>query len=69
MKQPAFNSTFKPRLYNSEEVRPILSVSMRRDKLGNMFHCVEWSQADGSKAYATFTHMSSVLDFIENNFK
>lgn len=67
--KPAFNSTFRPRIYNSEEVNHELKVCMRRDKLGNLFHCVEWLQDDGQKAYCCFNHMSSVLDFIDSNFR
>lgn len=58
-----------PRLYNSEEVSVNLTLSTRRDKFGDIFHCVEYVNNSGLKDYAVFNHLSSALDFIQSNFK
>lgn len=58
-----------PNLYSSEEVTKELSISTRSDKLGNIFHYVEYLNNDGSSDYARFEHLSSALDFIHSNFK
>ena len=66
---PQFSSCPRSRFYRSDEVQKVLSVSMCKDRLGNMFHCVQWVDDDGREVYCTFSHFSSVLDFIESNFK
>lgn len=58
-----------PLFYQTEEECKDLSLTTRTDKLGNVLHCVEYLNNDGSKDYAFFTHLSSALDFIHSNFK
>ena len=58
-----------PLFYQSEENQKDLVLSTRSDKLGNVLHCVEYLNNDGSKDYAFFSHLSSALDFIHSNFK
>lgn len=58
-----------PTFYNSEEHSQDLVLSTRSDKLGNIYHYVEYRNSDGSKDYARFEHLSSALDFIHSNFK
>lgn len=57
------------KMYNSVERQQLLTLTTRADKLGNIFHVVEYSNNDGSKDYACFAHLSSALDFIQSNFK
>ena len=52
------------KMYNSEERDCIVKLTSRSDKSGNIFFCVQY-QDD----YATFSHLSSALDFINSNFK
>lgn len=56
-------------MYNSVENSSILSLTTRRDKVGNVFHVVEYFNNDNSKDYACFKHLSSALDFIDSNFR
>ena len=58
-----------PLFYQSEENQKDLVLSTRSDKLGNVLHCVEYLNNDGSKDYAFFHQLSSALDFINSNFK
>lgn len=58
-----------PLMYQSEEQSKDLVLSTRSDKLGNVVHCVEYLNNDGSRDYAFFTHLSSALDFIHSNFR
>lgn len=58
-----------PTLYNSDLEQTELTLSTRTDKLGNIFHYVEFYNNDGTKDYARFEHLSSALDFIHSNFK
>lgn len=55
--------------YQSEENQNDFVLSTRYDKLGNVFHCVEYLNYDGSKDYAFFHQLSSAVDFINSNFK
>lgn len=56
------------RKYNSEEVKSVVSLSMRRDKRGDLFYMVEYSGKNGQE-YSCFEFMSSAIDFINSNFK
>ena len=56
-------------MYQSEEQTKDLVLSTRSNKLGEVFHVVEYLNNDGSKDYAFFSHLSSALDFIHSNFK
>lgn len=58
-----------PTLYNSDEQEKLLTLSTRSDKLGNVYHYVEYCENDGTNNYARFAHLSSALDFINSNFK
>lgn len=58
-----------PSLYNTEIVDKLLSLSTRSDKLGNIYHYVEYQDTDGSENYARFNNLASALDFISSNFK
>lgn len=58
-----------PNFYKTEENTKELVLSTRSDSLGNIFHCVEYLNNDGSKDYALFRNLSSALDFINSNFK
>lgn len=58
-----------PNLFNTDEEQKELVLSTRSDKLGNIFHYVEFLNNDGSKDYARFIHLSSALDFINSNFQ
>ena len=51
-----------PLFYQTEEESKDLSLTTRTDKLGNVLHCVEYLNNDGSKDYAFFTHLSSALE-------
>lgn len=55
--------------YKTEELSEELRLSTRRDKLGNIFHCVDFCNNDGSMDYVMFSKLSSALDFINSNFK
>lgn len=59
----------KARKYNSEVVSSVLSVTTRRDKFGNDFFLVEFDSKELGFSYAAFENFSSVLDFINSNFK
>lgn len=58
-----------PLFYQTEEQVKDLVLSTRSDKMGNILHCVEYLNIDGSKDYAMFKNFSSALDFIQTNFK
>lgn len=58
-----------PNFYNSTEEQRELTLSTRSDKLGNIYHYVEYLNNDDTKDYARFEHLSSALDFIHSNFK
>lgn len=58
-----------PNYYKTEENTKELVLSTRSDSLGNIFHCVEYLNTDGTKDYALFGKLSSALDFINSNFK
>lgn len=58
-----------PNFYKTEEESKELILSTRSDSLGNVFHCVEYLNNDGSRDYALFTKLTSALDFIHSNFK
>lgn len=58
-----------PMKYKTEELSEELRLSTHRDKLGNIFHCVDFCSNDGSKDYVMFSKLSSALDFINSNFK
>lgn len=58
-----------PLMYQSEEQSKDLVLSTRSTKLGEIMHCVEYLNNDGSKDYAFFHNLSSALDFINSNFK
>lgn len=60
---------FAPSFYSSEEHSKDLVLSTRSDKLGNVYHYVEFKNNDDSFSYARFNHLSSALDFISSNFK
>ena len=57
-----------PLFYKTEELAQDLRLSTRRDKLGNIFHCVEFYDNDNVPNYSFFVHLSSALDFIHSNF-
>ena len=57
------------RMYNSEFERNIVKLTSRRDKLGNLFHVVDYSNADGVSSYACFERLESAMDFIYSNFR
>ena len=58
-----------PIFYKTEEVNKDLTLSTRRDAVGNIWHVVEYSNNDNSTDYAFFEKLSSALDFIHSNFK
>lgn len=58
-----------PLMYQSEEQTKNIVLSNWSNKLGEVFHVVEYLNNDGSKDYAFFSHLSSALDFIHSNFK
>lgn len=58
----------KPTFYNTFEDKKELVLSTRSDKLGNVFHYVQYYNADGSSDYVRFSHLSSAMDFINSNF-
>mgnify|MGYP007069895038 CR=1 FL=1 len=59
-----------PKKINSETFQTSLVVSSRFDKLGNLFYLVEFHDEDDNKlSYVYFEKMSSVLDFINSNFR
>lgn len=49
--------------FKTSEKARLFSVSMRQDRLGNLFYFVEY---DGEN-YLCFESFSSVLDFVKNN--
>lgn len=58
-----------PCLYNSEVKENLLTLTTRVDKVGNVYHYVEYQDNDGSNNYARFSNLSSAIDFISSNFK
>lgn len=58
-----------PLFYKTEEVKQDITLTTRRDKLGNVFHVVEYVDNHDKSDYAFFTHLSSALDFIQSNFR
>lgn len=58
-----------PMKFKTEELSEVLCLSIRRDKLGNIYHCVDYVNANGTSDYVMFSHLSSALDFIYSNFK
>ena len=58
-----------PIFFKTEAVNKDLTLSTRRDALGNIWHVVEYMNNDNSPDYAFFEHLSSALDFIHSNFK
>lgn len=58
-----------PLFYHTEEQVKELVLSTRTDKLGNIFHCVEYVDNNGKNEYAMFKNLSSALDFVQTNFK
>lgn len=60
-----------PLFYKTDENDKVLSLSTRSDKLGHVYHCVEFpsDNSEIGKDYAMFSHLSSALDFIQTNFK
>lgn len=59
----------QPLLYKTVERDCELKLTTRSDKLGNIFHVVEYLDNQHLKQYAFFMHLSSALDFISSNFK
>lgn len=57
-----------PLFYKTEELKQNLRLSTRVDKLGNVFHVVEYFDSDDKPNYSFFVHLSSALDFIHSNF-
>lgn len=57
-----------PIMYKTVERSQALSLTTRADKLGNIFHCVEYTNHEGVRDYAMFKHLSSAMDFISTNF-
>ena len=57
-----------PLFYKTEELNQDLRLSTRVDKLGNVFHVVEYFDSDDKPNYSFFVHLSSALDFIHSNF-
>lgn len=57
-----------PFMYKTVERSQSLSLTTRSDKLGNILHCVEYTNNEGSRDYVMFKHLSSVIDFISTNF-
>lgn len=58
-----------PMKFKTEELSEELRLSTRRDKLGNIYHCVDYINNNGTPDYVMFSHLSSALDFIHSNFK
>ena len=59
-----------PKKYNTDQLDNVLVVSARTDKLGNLFYLVEFrDEDDNCLSYVSFSKMSSVLDFIQSNFR
>lgn len=59
----------RPRFYKSVLQYYVLQISMRKDKLGELFYYVEYTDNDNVPRVVYFAHLSSVLDFINSNFK
>lgn len=58
-----------PLFFKTEELTQDLRLSTRVDKLGNVFHVVEYFDSDDKPNYSFFfVHLSSALDFIHSNF-
>lgn len=55
--------------HNTEHEKDILKLSTRSDKLGNVFHFVEYSHPIHGSSYVTFQRLESALDFIQSNFR
>ena len=47
-----------PLFYKTEELAQDLRLSTRRDKLGNIFHCVEFYDNNNEPNYSFFVHLS-----------
>ena len=58
-----------PMKLKTEELSEELRLSTRRDKLGNIYHCIDYINNNGTPDYVMFTKLSSALDFIHSNFK
>lgn len=58
----------KPRKFKSDRVRNEFVVEMRQGKLGDLFYMVTFVTNHDQEMYVTFSEMSSVIDFIKNNF-
>lgn len=58
-----------PKMYNSEHDKDIIKLSTRCDKMGNIFHCVEYHHPRNGSSYVTFEKLASALDFIHSNFR
>lgn len=57
-----------PRKYNSEQVNTVVTVTSRRDRLGNVFFYVEYERK-GEIIGLALSDFSSVLDFVRNNLR
>ena len=58
-----------PKFYNSTHEQNVVRLTTRRDKKGEVFHCVEYFHPRNGDCYVTFEKLSSALDFIQSNFK
>lgn len=60
-----------PLFYKTDEVSKDLCLTTRKDKFGNVFHCVEYPDNDteSGRNYAMFKNLSSALDFVQTNFR
>lgn len=60
-----------PLLFKTDVESVDISLSTRSDKLGNIYHCVEYPDENtpSGKSYVMFSHLSSALDFIQTNFR
>lgn len=57
-----------PLMFQTIERSQVLSLTTRADKLGNIVHCVEYTNSENRKDYAMFKKLSSAMDFISTNF-
>ena len=55
--------------FSSEELSEEFRLSTLRDKLGNIYHCVDYINNNGTPDYVMFSKLSFSLDFIHSNFK
>lgn len=58
-----------PKKYNSEHLEDVVKLTSRSDKLGNVFHCVEYWHPRHGSSYVTFERLESAFDFINSNFR